>query len=92
LLQWPGYYYTREDTSSKTAAVNIYKRIGDGRTPKSTDTPKRQNNNSPSKCEVETIKPYKGILLQVIAMIVAKIVNEQYVDNGVGLLTITDNA
>jgi hypothetical protein len=41
LQQWPGNYFARENTSSKTAAVNIYNRTGDGRTHTSTDTPKR---------------------------------------------------
>jgi len=47
---------------------------------------KRQNNNSTSKCEFETTKTFKRILLQAIAMIVTNIMNEQGVEYGVGLL------
>jgi hypothetical protein len=47
---------------------------------------KRQNNTAASKCEFETIKTFKRILLQAIAMIVTSIMNEQGVEYGVGLL------
>ena len=89
LQQWPGNYFTRENTSWKTAAVNIYNRIGDGRTHTSTDTAKgyeRQNNNTASKCEFETTKTFKKILLQAIAMIVTNIMNEQGAEYDAGLL------
>lgn len=47
---------------------------------------KRQNNNCASKCEFETTKTFKRILLQAIAMIVTNIMIEKSVEYGVGLL------
>jgi hypothetical protein len=52
----------------------------------------RQNNNSASKYEVKTAKSYKGILLEAKSMTVTRIMNEQDVDDGVGLFYITGYA
>jgi hypothetical protein len=45
-----------------------------------------RQNNTASKCEFETTKTFKRILLQAIATIVTNIMNEQGVEYGVGLL------
>jgi hypothetical protein len=47
---------------------------------------KRQNNSAASKCEFETTKTFKRILLQAIAIIVTNIMNVQGLEYGVGLL------
>jgi len=47
---------------------------------------KGQNNNRASKCEFETTKTFKRILLQAIAMIVTNIMNEKGVEYDVDIL------